>query len=385
MAGVRLTPSNDEIAFGHGVGFHHATRERCAAARREPDPPSPLEALVDACSVAIGPRTFVEFSGGVDSSLVLAAACEAARRSGRQPPQPITLRYAAASTDEREYQERVIDWLQLSDWTILSVDDELDLIGPASRHDLQTLGLCHAPRVPGRSWWLEPLAKTSAPGATVLNGEGGDEVLGGSPRAALHAVTRAVRTGRHRRQAAAIIRHKATRSRRSNTVHPPWLNARGRAAHTRALRAGAGRSASMSNFLLSYRSANSLVATQHRMAEQARRYGFATRSPLLDHRFLAALHAHVPERDRINRSLLVREHFGGLLPPAVEQRTSKVYFGSAVFNAATRDFAQRWDGRTGVPIDLVDPEVVRTAWMSGNDARSALMLQSAWLATEGAR
>jgi asparagine synthase (glutamine-hydrolysing) len=141
----------------------------------------------------------------------------------------------------------------------------------------------------------------------------------------------------------------------------------------------------MRKFLRNYRSANTLVRAQSELTEQAARHGLVYVSPLLDMRFLATLAATVPDHRFINRAMTIRTHFADFLPPLLRDRTDKVYFGDAVFNTHTHAFAREWDGRSGVPSDLVDPEVVRASWLGDHDARSALMLQSAWLASQDTR
>jgi hypothetical protein len=81
----------------------------------------PLEALIAATGevVTAGPA-YVSFSGGRDSSAVLAAATVAARRQGVPDPIPITQRFAGvASTEEASWQEMVVDHLGLTRWELI--------------------------------------------------------------------------------------------------------------------------------------------------------------------------------------------------------------------------------------------------------------------------
>ena len=76
------------------------------------------------------PPAVVAFSGGVDSSLVLAAATSAARAHGLDDPIPATLRFPSATwTREDEWQEPVIASLGLADWERVELDQDLDLLG----------------------------------------------------------------------------------------------------------------------------------------------------------------------------------------------------------------------------------------------------------------
>ena len=72
----------------------------------------------------------VSFSGGCDSSLVLAAAVDSARRHGLPAPVPLTVRVRGdVASDEREWQELVVRHLGLSEWIRLEVSEELDCVG----------------------------------------------------------------------------------------------------------------------------------------------------------------------------------------------------------------------------------------------------------------
>jgi asparagine synthase (glutamine-hydrolysing) len=59
----------------------------------------------------------VSFSGGRDSSAVLAVAAHVARREGLPLPIPATIHFPhAGGTQETEWQEQVIGHLGLEDW-----------------------------------------------------------------------------------------------------------------------------------------------------------------------------------------------------------------------------------------------------------------------------
>src|SRR5687767_11444455 len=72
----------------------------------------------------------VAFSGGRDSSALLAMATRVARRARLEPPVPITLRLKKhPRTWESEWQEETVRYLGLDDWEIISLDYELDTLG----------------------------------------------------------------------------------------------------------------------------------------------------------------------------------------------------------------------------------------------------------------
>src|SRR5690242_21596158 len=95
--------------------------------------------LKDAVREAVlsGP-TFVSFSGGRDSSAVLAAATSVARREGLSLPIPVTIRASEApESDESDWQETVVRHLGVENWIKVEIDDELDAVGHYARRGLE--------------------------------------------------------------------------------------------------------------------------------------------------------------------------------------------------------------------------------------------------------
>ncbi|MFL5910985.1 MAG: asparagine synthase-related protein, partial [Gaiellaceae bacterium] len=103
-----------------------------ARVRARPAPPVPLEALERALLPALArPPCGVAFSGGRDSSALLAAAVRAARRAGLEEPVAVTLRFPGrARAEESRWQELVARAVGLERWEILEIGDELDFVGP---------------------------------------------------------------------------------------------------------------------------------------------------------------------------------------------------------------------------------------------------------------
>src|SRR3954453_15135855 len=99
---------------------------------------SPLAALEAAVAPAArSGQCFVSFSGGRDSSAVLAAAAAVARREGLPLPVPVTIRAQNAPlSGESAFQEAVVRHLRLPDWIRIDIDDELDALGPYARRAL---------------------------------------------------------------------------------------------------------------------------------------------------------------------------------------------------------------------------------------------------------
>ncbi|HWC25368.1 MAG TPA: asparagine synthase-related protein, partial [Solirubrobacteraceae bacterium] len=135
---------------------------------------TPQRALEDAVLAALRrPPCVVSFSGGRDSSLVLAAAARVARRERLPPPIPATNRFPdAPETDETDWQEQVVAHLGLSDWERLEFTDELDAVGPYARRMLRAHGLLW----PFNVHFHLPLLER-ARGGSLLTGLGGDQLF----------------------------------------------------------------------------------------------------------------------------------------------------------------------------------------------------------------
>src|SRR4051812_32873556 len=118
-------------------------------------------------------RCLVSFSGGRDSSAVLAVAAAVARRESLPLPVPVTHRFpAAAQTDESEWQEEVVRHLGLDDWVRLEIAEELDALGPVATAAVRRHGVMW----PGNAYFHVPIFE-AATGGTVLTGIGGDEAF----------------------------------------------------------------------------------------------------------------------------------------------------------------------------------------------------------------
>jgi hypothetical protein len=130
-----LTPL--EIA----VGFVLAPGEPVPLAAGSVEPLAALEAAI--LPSLVRAPCLVSFSGGRDSSVVLAAATRVARRHGLDDPVPATIRAPAAPhADEAAWQERVVRHLGIDDWLRSDFGDELDAVGTIARAALRRHGSC---------------------------------------------------------------------------------------------------------------------------------------------------------------------------------------------------------------------------------------------------
>lgn len=350
----------------------------------EPAGWSPAEALV--AVIADQPRPwFVAFSGGRDSSLVLAAAVEAARRGGWEAPVPVAMRFAAgARTAEDDWQQLVCGHLGIAGPEVVALGDELDLLGPLATGMLRRHGLAWPPL----AHMVIPVARRAA-GGTLLTGHGGDELLG-SWRWAAAAELRAGRTGTgglrgrlrvaHARAPAGV--RTAVALVRGPGMGWPWLRPGAR------LRAWARLAAHVAAeptrwdervaWMWSTRLEQAALAGLARAGAEA---GTCIVAPLADPRFVAALAAAGGRWGWGDRTAATAVVAAGRLPGAVVARPTKAEFTAAVWGPAARRFAEGWDG-AGVDTRLVDPGVLGGLWRAGNPPSTTFtLLHAVWLAT----
>ncbi|MFC4858676.1 asparagine synthase-related protein [Actinophytocola glycyrrhizae] len=323
----------------------------------------------------------VAFSGGRDSSVLLAAAVALARREGLPVPTPITLSYPdATDTDESEWQQVVLDHLGVPDRITVTVHDEHDPLGPVATPVLRRHGLIWPPNIAPTLRMM-----TLARGGTLLTGEGGDEAFG------LKRVTPLTKLLKSRGRvsprvyadvpkalAPAALRR---RSHLRDRYRRPWLRpeveaelARRDAADLAAFSLHAGHNtwqfATRRCARIGYDTVRTLgdelnVAYVQAFAEPALVAAVATTGGFLGW---------------TGRAATMRALFGDLLPREVLERRSKALFANAVFTGHTREFARTWNG-TGVDTTLVNPEALRDNWLSPTPhAPSMSLLQQAWLA-----
>ncbi len=396
-------PTGDEVALGHlhdggaGATLGHAGPASGPANRlrdlaRDPAPRGTARTALEGVlleHLQRGPCV-VTFSGGRDSSAVLALAAHVAAREGLPAPIAATHDFPGdPEADEREWQHAVLDHLAAAGTPVEHVRvpsaPHFDLLGETATAGLREHGLLwSAPVHSLTSMWA--LAR----GAAVLTGQGGDEVIAGQRCAPLALLRR--RRGRLRanRPAAAValapeaVRAGARRRRERDLPAPGWLTPAG-LARTRATdRAGErGKPLLFADALAAHRRDRGFalgLATSGALAAAA---GAVEAHPLLDARFTAALAAEGHPFGFGNRTSAMVRVFDGLLPHAVLHRSTKARFHTPTFGPAARAFAQRWSGQ-GLDDGLVDPAALRACWLSEAPwAGTMLALQAAWLHDAG--
>jgi asparagine synthetase B (glutamine-hydrolysing) len=313
------------------------------------------------------PPCLVSFSGGRDSSAVLAVATRVARREGLPLPIPATNRIPGApAADESRWQEKVIAYLGLSDWLKLSFTDELDAIGPYARRVLRRHGVVW----PFNVHFHLPLLDLAV-GGSLLTGIGGDELFGAVRRVPIRASSFAPRPLR------------AAVSTRRHPLEVPWLRA---AAQRSASAALASEQASEPLRLLPrarwWLARRYMRIGIHNLGLVARDRDVSLSHPLADPSVWAATAQAGRPRGFADRGEALRRLLGGMLPEACLSRSDKASFDEAFWNRHSRAFARAWDG-AGVPADVVDGDALRRHWTSSEPAsQSFLLVQRAWLESE---
>jgi hypothetical protein len=369
-----------ELALGMVLG-----QDTCSAAPAL-DAPRPLTALERPILAALRRSPcLVSFSGGRDSSAVLALAVRLARREGLPDPIPATIRASEApAADEASWQELVVARLGLSDWLRLEVRDELDVVGPVAQRVLRRHGLLW----PFNAHFHLPLLE-AARGGALLTGIGGDELFNAAtsrrPAAVLAGRVRPVR-----RDVRRIVLHVAPAPfrrwwhRRDDAMAYSWLTPEAAdAARREYAHAQVAEPRRMRPRLRHVRAARYLrvgTASLERLAAEA---GTALEHPLLDRGVWAAVSRWAPRGGYLGRDDAMRDVFGDLLPAALHGRRDKACFDEVFFHHHSRRFAAAWTAG-GVPPGLVDAGALRAEWRApAPRAQSFTLLQAAWLASAG--
>jgi asparagine synthase (glutamine-hydrolysing) len=354
-----------------------------AAPALPPSGDTPRAALERAVLPALlRPPCVVSFSGGRDSSAVLAVAAHVARREGLAPPVPVTNRFVRPPrADESAWQEAVVAHLGLQDWTRLDHGDELDCVGPVATAMLRRHGLLW----PCNAHFHVPLLE-QARGGSLLTGIGGDEALSPSPLARPADVLRR-RVRPEPRDALLLAYAAAPRALRlraqARRIGAPcsWLRPPARRALVHALAAeAAAEPLRWSGRYRSLASSRTVAIGLASLAALARDGDTLIAHPLFGRGVLAALGSLPPRRRFATREAATTALVGDLLPPRLALRRDKTGFDDVFWGGHSRAFAARWTG-AGVDATLVDHDALRAEWTRpAPDPRSFLLLQAAWLA-----
>jgi hypothetical protein len=375
----RLTPL--DVASGTMLGTERSEFVPAAPVA------GPREALADALEPALeSGHCLVSFSGGRDSSAVLAVAVDTARRRGFPDPVPITLRYPdAPGAQEDRHQEAVVRHLHLADWQRIEIRDELEAVGPVAQAVLRSHGLLF----PGNAYAMRPLLER-ARGGTLVLGMGSSEFFlfwRWAGLADVLAGRRRPRRGDLRTLAFGLLppalRVPVAR-RAAPPLAMPWLRPE---VEQRVVRMMLERAtevpARWDRALAVQRTHRCRTGALRSLEALALGAGAGVLTPMFATGFMAAVADAGGARGWGGRDGWLHELAGGLLPESVLGRRDGTHLQEVVFGRHTRAFAERWSGR-GLDESLVDPERLRSIWLSDRqDFRTALLMQLAWLQEEG--
>ena len=377
-----LTPL--EVASGYVLG----TDARAPRFPRRPGE-APIAAFEAAVREALlRPPCAVAFSGGRDSSAVLAVAAAVARRDGLPPPIPVTLTFPTSpESDETMWQERVVRHLELDDWVRLEILGELDCVGPYATAELVRRGLYW----PANAHLLVALLET-VPGGALLTGDGGDLAFMTPDWAdRLLAIL-----SRHERPeprdilrlgfalSPPVLRRAVLRRRQPQPVPCPWLQPGALRAVEEQIWSYAAEEPLRLDSRLEWgwrlRPVQMALATFDVFAADV---DAKLIHPFQTPRFRASLAETARSVRRFpDRTEAMRWLFSDVLPDDVCARPTKGGFRDVFWNHHSRAFAEDWDGGGADP-ELVKIDVLRTLWRSPQARehfRSCTQLQAAWLA-----
>jgi len=376
---LHLTPL--EVATGVVVGREDAAAPVSNARH------TPLEALGQAVLPALlRPPCVVAFSGGRDSSAVLAVALEVAKREGLPEPVALTRRWPAyPGTDETYWQELVVKALGVRHWERVDLE-ESDVIGPLAGDSLRRRGVLWPPFAHALT-----VLFARASGGSLVTGEGGDEVLG-ARRCSPFRNLLGPKTRRARRQVKRALVSLGPRPVREWGVRhrypdlASWLVPDLRRDFLRSfVEDQASEPWSWAASLRWHLRSRSVVLGTRNLEVLAGESGAVLSQPLLDPGFISALARAGGPLGFHDRTAAMRSVFHDLLPDELLRRNTKAFTTSVVFGEWSRRFMGTWDGK-GVDSSMVDIESLRLAWSEPSPPpNTALLLQQAWLESEEAR
>ncbi len=323
----------------------------------------------------------VSFSGGRDSSAVLAVATELARREGLPAPIPATNVFAGApNAKEDAQQHRIIRHLGLEDWLRVSHTTELDLVGPYAQKVLDRLGLVWPPNVHFHVPLLE-----AARGGSLLTGIGGDELFASARRLRSAAVLRGAVRPRPRDALSVGFAYlpralRQTVLARRQPVDAVWLRPGARRLLGRIVAShAAAEPRGVPERMAWWRSLRYLRVGLSALERTAEQPEVLLVHPLLSEQLWSAVAAVAAPIGLAGRTEGMRALFSDLLPAQTLARSGKAHFDEVLWSERSAEFARAWDG-AGAPEEWVDSAALARHWRERHPSpQSFTLLQAAWL------
>ena len=318
-------------------------------------------------------RSSVSFSGGRDSSLILALACHVARREGFEDPVAITMRHPSEGSQETPWQELAISHLGVRDWEKVDAGDTGDLLGPDATTALRHFGI----QFPANAYMHLAIARAAPPG-TMFTGAGGDELLGGRAWRVARLLWRHER-GLRRDDPARVGFALAPRwlrryvgARRLPYPAPSWLQPHAWRQVRTLLAAQEVRTRLRWDVgALDFTRTRAVALSRQALTEVGSLCGIGIESPLMSSSFSAAFARQVGPGGPPSRAAAMHLLGGDVLPREIIERTTKAVFDGELWGPGFRRFADSWDSDS-LPPDvarLVDVEVLRDLWRSPRPSR----------------
>ena len=324
----------------------------------------------------------VAFSGGRDSSAMLATATHVARRHGLPDPIPLTVRMEQhPRTWETEWQELTIRHLGISEWKLVPVVHELDALGADAQGALRRHGLYW----PSQAHSMLVFARNAGSGS-LLTGGGGDEVFAGWSQRKV-AFRRLIKLHPRRRAAKWIALSSLPQRAQTELLlarqklETPWVRPEVERRLQREYRQRSRRrTKDWGEVLEGFIDSRYLEFLRPVLDTFAMDHGVRLHEPFYDPRFIRAVVRAAPPEGYAGRTAGLEANFHDVLPREVIERSTKAVFTEAAWGPNAREFVAAWDGR-GLDERYVAVDALREEWAKPRPSpRSIPCLHQAWLA-----
>ena len=340
------------------------------------------EALAEPIRHALGrPPCLVSFSGGRDSSAVLAVAADVARKEGLPAPVAVTYRYPEdmAAARESGWQELVIRHIGVEDWIRIEITDELDCLSPIGLETLRR----HRLVFPMAAHSLVPALRLCR-GGSLLTGTGGDQIMGQRSRISDLLARRARPVPRDAGRIALAVgprRVRRARLRRHAPSFVTWLTPAGqRAFEASWSRVLAADSTIWNRGVRQTWRSRALQLAQKGMDVVAKEFDVRMGHPFFTPLFVAVFAKEGGVKGHRGRTDVMRMLFSDVLPDEINSRRTKAVFSEPYWTHYSQEFGRNWTGG-GVDAELVDVGALRRLWgrREPPPAPTLILLKQAWL------
>lgn len=352
------------------------------------DPPDVQESPRDVLDAILlealsKPPCTVLFSGGRDSSVIMAAAVDVARRHGLPEPVPLTMRSQHPATSESQWQEMMIRHLGVEDWVRVEESADLDALGDIATETIRRFGVYW----PSNAHSLRYFARIAEPG-TLITGGGGDELFSPWPARRLPLKVLARRRPWSRAAKSIAVHQLPPPLRRRVLVSrigvsaPRWLREDAAQELKRRFETETDWPLTWPAGLRAGLATRYTELVRTALDAFAREEGMRLIEPFYDARMITAVANVGPKEGYRSRGDALGRLFPGLLPPEALSRSTKAHFTGLAWGPRAQAFAAAWDG-SGLDDGLVDVNEVRAEWARERPSALSLgCLHQAWFASQ---